>query len=75
MKHWYLTFCLVIAAFFGSVGVGFGDGRCQIALCENVPICTYARNIEGTGWETRSDSIKYVREAKKRGLTCGLKTT
>ena len=29
MKHWCLTFCLVIASLFGSVGVGWASAACE----------------------------------------------
>ena len=40
MKHWCLTFCLVIVALFGSVGVGSAAGPCEGDDYEQYRNCT-----------------------------------
>ena len=57
MKHWCLTFCLVIASLFGSVGLG---------NAANLPNCP----TQGYGWHncfgtyTDLDGTTYVGEYK-----------
>ena len=75
MKHWYLTFCLVIASLFGSVGEGFAysdRNACykNSSTCDQKNLCFYARS--GNQWEIEKQYQKHVREAKRRGYTCGI---
>ncbi|MDB2423465.1 serine protease [Paracoccaceae bacterium] len=76
MKNLSLTFFLAIAALFGSVGSGFA------ALCSENPkyctidsICVYAAQSTPTGtyWRSNSRWFKHIKEAKRRGLSCGVK--
>ena len=77
MKYWCLTFCLVIAALFGSVGVGLAD-QCVKSprACSDVALCIYATTKKyshyktDTFWTADQQLFEYVREAKRRGLTC-----
>ena len=75
MKHWCLTFCLVIASLFGSVGEGFAysdRNACykNSSTCDQKNLCFYARS--GNQWEIEKQYQKHVREAKRRGYTCGI---
>ena len=75
MKNLSLTFCLAIAAFFGSVGEGLTDDK--LSERTNKEMCTLATvesRKSGKKWDTRSYFEKYVIEAKKRGLNCGVRT-
>ena len=75
MKNLSLTFCLAIAALLASVGSGFGQS-CYVnpSTCKNNHLCKYARNSDRTNWTTGTRWIGHVFEAKRRGLTCGVKT-
>ena len=55
MKHWSLTFCLVIAALFGSFGVAFAGS--DLPKC---PSSGYFDNCFGT-WSA-GNGYKYVGE-------------
>ena len=57
MKHWCLTFCLVIASLFGSVGEGFAS---------DLPPCVESAPVWNNCFGTWRDGkgIKYVSEWK-----------
>ena len=42
----------------------------NVRICETSLVCQKA--VAGNNWETRSQYMPYVTEAKRRGLTCGL---
>ena len=42
----------------------------DVRICETSVVCQQA--VVRNNWETRSKYMPYVREAKRRGLTCGL---
>jgi len=76
MKNRSLKICLAIAALFGSVGSVFGQ-TCYSnpSGCNNTAVlCNYATKLDRTKWETNTRWVGHVREAKRRGLTCGIKT-
>ena len=76
MKNLSFNICLVIAALFGSVGSVFGQ-TCYSnpSGCNNTAVlCNYATKLNRTKWETNTRWVGHVREAKRRGLTCGFKT-
>ena len=76
MKNLSLTLCLAIAALLGSVGMGFSDDK--ISERPNKQICHLATTggigKAGNKWETKLYWKKYVVEAQKRGLNCGVRT-
>jgi peptidoglycan hydrolase-like protein with peptidoglycan-binding domain len=42
----------------------------DVRICDTSVVCQQA--VAGNNWETRSQYMPYVTEAKRRGLTCGL---
>ena len=44
MKNWSLIFCLVIVAYFGSVGGGFAKGH--LPMCEGSPFIVASKKME-----------------------------
>ena len=74
MKNLSLTFCLAIATLFGSVGMGLGQNCSNTPnVCKNDSLCTFATLLYEDKWDTNTRWIGHVREAKRRGLTCGVK--
>ncbi|MDC0541718.1 serine protease [Paracoccaceae bacterium] len=74
MKNLSLTFCLAIAALFGSVEMGYA--KCKgIGCISDKSLCrlTTKITVNGTVWTTHEYWKNHVREAKRRGLKCGLK--
>jgi hypothetical protein len=73
MKNWCLTFCLVIGVLFGSAGMGFA--KCMNRSCVgDVHLCGMATMTTTAGkfWSYYSDRLIYIKEAQRRGLTCGV---
>ena len=60
----------MIAALFGSVGAGFG--YCSPKRCSDSALCNWA-TTEQKNWLEADVFRKHVNEAKRRGLTCGVK--
>ena len=64
MKHWCLTFCLVVASLFGSVGVGRGAGPCGGNDREQWRNCTkrYSNSCSSTksDFGTKGEFVKRV---------------
>jgi hypothetical protein len=71
MKNLSLTFCLAIAALFGSVGSGFAaDCYSSPVKCTSTSVMYYACLSNPRRWDTNKKFAGHVREAKRRGLTC-----
>ena len=73
MKNLSLKICLVIAALFGSVGSGFAECFNRVYDCSNMELCHYATELHSPRWAQGQTYQSHVREAKRRGLTCGVK--
>jgi len=71
----------VIAALFGSVGAGFGECFASPKQCSDSELCHWATTNgydsytkkTAKNWELISDWRQHINEAKRRGLTCGVK--
>jgi hypothetical protein len=70
--------CLVIAALFGSAGLGFAycldlakPERSKLSECSDELLCHWARGDQN--WSADYDLQRHVNEAIRRGLSCGLK--
>jgi peptidoglycan hydrolase-like protein with peptidoglycan-binding domain len=76
MKTLSLTFCLAIAALFGSVKEGLAS---NVKAEPNSHVCgraTYLHpNTNIIHWTDSYIREEYVREAKRRGLSCGVGKT
>ncbi len=71
MKRLSFKICLVIAALFGSVSMGLSDSVASLShadLCKNATIYLSDPPV----WDKNWGGGKYVKEAKRRGLTCGV---
>ncbi|MDA9949688.1 hypothetical protein N9C16_09955 [Paracoccaceae bacterium] len=73
MKNLSLTFCMVIAALLGSVGMGNTTPLCIPKLCTLKDLCVWAtKNGQPKKWDGMYPN--HIREAKRKGLSCGINT-
>jgi hypothetical protein len=60
-----------------SYVTGFAQCSANLEMCRDASVCRYATITRGeyTKWHTDSKKAGFIREARSRGLTCGVNTT
>ena len=72
MKNLLRDFVILFTLMFLSVGIGSASESCNTnaTLCSDHTICFFS--ISGHEWLRTQYNLHYVKEAQKRGLTCGI---
>lgn len=72
--------CLAITVFISSVGSGFSEcmnhwknEASNLSQCSDKELCHWATEFNAPEWALNTSYRRHVTEAKRRGLTCGVK--
>ena len=71
MKRWLVYFGFALLALFLSGGASSASCSYQPEACDNKSLCLYAKDFSGKSWSSHGQYKRHVKEAKRRGLSCG----